>query len=110
MSELHTAPLNMNLRTEASCCRRPNATAGYIGAPPGAQGPPAHHQEETTVRQAVIGAALLVAGAVCVALGLLPLDDLGELAARVLPVLGFVLGLTIVSELAADAGVFDRLA
>jgi arsenical pump membrane protein len=62
------------------------------------------------VRQAVIGAALLVAGAVCVALGLLPLNDLGELAARVLPVLGFVLGLTIVSELAADAGVFDRLA
>ncbi|OIH92257.1 MULTISPECIES: SLC13 family permease [unclassified Curtobacterium] len=62
------------------------------------------------MRQAVIGGALLLVGAVCVALGLLPLDDLGALAERVLPVLGFVLGLTIVSELAADAGVFDRLA
>lgn len=62
------------------------------------------------MRQAVIGAVLLVIGAVCVALGLLPLDDLGVLAERVLPVLGFVLGLTIVAELAADAGVFDRLA
>ncbi|ROS76435.1 arsenite efflux membrane protein ArsB [Curtobacterium sp. PhB130] len=62
------------------------------------------------MRQAVIGGALLLVGAVCVALGLLPLPDLAELADRVLPVLGFVLGLTIVSELAADAGVFDRLA
>ncbi|MGU3410134.1 SLC13 family permease [Microbacterium sp. M1A1_1b] len=62
------------------------------------------------MRQAVIGAVLLVIGAVCVALGLLPVPDLIELADRVLPVLGFVLGLTIVSELAADAGVFDRLA
>ncbi|WP_420364925.1 SLC13 family permease [Curtobacterium sp. L3-7] len=62
------------------------------------------------MRQAVIGAGLLVVGAVCVALGLLPLPELAELADRVVPVLGFVLGLTIVSELAADAGVFDRLA
>lgn len=62
------------------------------------------------MRQAVIGAGLLVVGAVCVAFGLLPLPELAELADRVVPVLGFVLGLTIVSELAADAGVFDRLA
>ncbi|AIV40425.1 MULTISPECIES: SLC13 family permease [unclassified Curtobacterium] len=62
------------------------------------------------MRQAVIGGVLLVVGAVCVALGLLPLSDLGALADRVVPVLAFVLGLTIVSELAADAGVFDRLA
>lgn len=62
------------------------------------------------MRQAVIGGVLLVVGAVCVALGLLPLSDLGVLADRVVPVLAFVLGLTIVSELAADAGVFDRLA
>ena len=62
------------------------------------------------MRQAVIGAALLVVGAVCVVFGLLPLDDLAVLADRVLPVLGFVLGLTVVAELAADAGVFDRLA
>lgn len=62
------------------------------------------------MRQAVIGGALLVVGAVCVALGLLPLSDLAELADRVIPVLAFVLGLTVVAELAADAGVFDRLA
>jgi len=62
------------------------------------------------VRQAVIGGVLLVVGAVCVVLGLLPLSDLATLAERVVPVLAFVLGLTVVSELAADAGVFDRLA
>lgn len=62
------------------------------------------------MRQAVIGGVLLVVGAVCVVLGLLPLSDLAVLADRVVPVLAFVLGLTIVSELAADAGVFDRLA
>nr|WP_217507633.1 SLC13 family permease [Curtobacterium albidum] len=53
---------------------------------------------------------MLVVGAVCVVLGLLPLSDLATLAERVVPVLAFVLGLTFVSELAADAGVFDRLA
>ncbi|GAA3336424.1 arsenic transporter [Curtobacterium albidum] len=62
------------------------------------------------MRQAVIGGVLLVVGAVCVVLGLLPLSDLATLAERVVPVLAFVLGLTFVSELAADAGVFDRLA
>ena len=62
------------------------------------------------MRQAVIGGVLLLVGAVCVALGLLPLADLATLAERVVPVLAVVLGLTIVSELAADAGVFDRLA
>lgn len=62
------------------------------------------------MRQAVIGAALLAAGAVCVALGLLPVPTLVALADRVVPVLAFVLGLTVVAELAADAGVFDRLA
>lgn len=62
------------------------------------------------MRQAVIGGVLLVVGAVCVVLGLLPLSDLVELADRVVPVLAFVLGLTVVAELAADAGVFDRLA
>jgi Na+/H+ antiporter NhaD/arsenite permease-like protein len=62
------------------------------------------------MRQAIIGGALLVAGAFCVVLGLLPWSDVVELAGRVVPVLAFVLGLTIVAELSADAGVFDRLA
>jgi arsenical pump membrane protein len=62
------------------------------------------------MRQVVVGGALLVVGAVCVALGLLPVPQLVELADRVVPVLAFVVGLTVVAELAADAGVFDRLA
>ncbi|MFZ7089003.1 SLC13 family permease [Curtobacterium sp. RRHDQ10] len=62
------------------------------------------------MRQAAVGAALLVIGAICVVLGFLPVSTLVELADRVVPVLAFVLGLTIVAELAADAGVFDRLA
>ncbi|PZE75021.1 SLC13 family permease [Curtobacterium sp. MCBD17_019] len=62
------------------------------------------------MRQAAIGALLLVAGAVCVVVGVLPVPTLLALADRVVPVLAFVLGLTIVAELAADAGVFDRLA
>ncbi|WP_066516473.1 SLC13 family permease [Curtobacterium ammoniigenes] len=62
------------------------------------------------MRQAIIGGSLLVAGLICVVLGLLPVQALIALAARVLPVLAFVLGLTIVAELAAAAGVFDGLA
>lgn len=62
------------------------------------------------MRQAIIGGGLLVVGAICVVLGLLPVPALVALAERVLPILAFVLGLTIVAELAADAGVFDWLA
>ncbi|KQO62110.1 SLC13 family permease [Curtobacterium sp. Leaf261] len=62
------------------------------------------------MRQAAIGAGLLVLGGIAVATGLLPVPTLVELADRVIPVLAFVLGLTIVAELASDAGVFDRLA
>jgi arsenical pump membrane protein len=51
-----------------------------------------------------------VLAVVCVATGLLPLADTGALLARVAPVLGFVIAITIVAELGSEAGVFDALA
>lgn len=42
-----------------------------------------------------------------VATGALPADDATALARRVVPILLFVVGITIVTELAAEAGVFD---
>jgi Na+/H+ antiporter NhaD/arsenite permease-like protein len=54
--------------------------------------------------------ALLAASAVTIASGLLPWGDTLVLADRVVPVLGFVAAITIVTELAAEAGVFKALA
>ncbi|MDQ0727093.1 SLC13 family permease [Microbacterium sp. W4I20] len=54
--------------------------------------------------------ALIAVAAVCVITGLLPAADAGALGARIIPVLGFVVAITIVAELARDAGVFDVLA
>jgi len=62
------------------------------------------------VRTAVLGAALLVVGAVALLAGVLTLDELRVLGERVAPVLGFVVALTVVSELAAEAGLFSWLA
>ena len=62
------------------------------------------------MRTAVLGAALLVVGLVALLAGVLTLDELGTLVERVAPVLGFVVALTIVSELAAEAGLFSWLA
>jgi arsenical pump membrane protein len=62
------------------------------------------------VRTAVLGAALLVVGLVALLAGVLTLEELGTLVERVAPVLGFVVALTIVSELAAEAGLFSWLA
>jgi arsenical pump membrane protein len=62
------------------------------------------------VRTALIGAALLVVGAVFVATGALPLADLGVLAERVWPILLFVVAITVVTELASEAGLFTWIA
>ena len=62
------------------------------------------------MRTAVLGAALLVVGAVALLAGVLTLDELRVLGERVAPVLGFVVALTVVSELAAEAGLFSWLA
>lgn len=58
------------------------------------------------MRLAIIGAVLLVAGAVAVVTGTLPLTDLAALIDRVAPILLFVVAMTVVTELASEAGVF----
>jgi arsenical pump membrane protein len=62
------------------------------------------------VRTALIGVVLLVVGAVAVATGALPLDDLGVLYERVWPILLFVVAITVVTELASEAGLFTWIA
>ena len=62
------------------------------------------------MRTALIGAVLLVLGAVAVATGALPLDDLGVLYERVWPILLFVVAITVVTELASEAGLFSWIA
>ena len=53
------------------------------------------------MRSLIIGAALLVAGAVAVLVGVYPAGDALTLADRVWPVLLFVVAITVVAELAA---------
>ncbi|SMH47017.1 arsenite efflux membrane protein ArsB [Rathayibacter oskolensis] len=62
------------------------------------------------MRTAVIGAVLLALGALAVATGVLPLDALGELVERTAPVLAFVVAVTVVAELASEAGLFTVVA
>lgn len=54
--------------------------------------------------------ALIVVAAVCVLGGVLPAPDATALGLRIAPVLGFVVAITIVAELAREAAVFDVLA
>ncbi|WP_448719327.1 SLC13 family permease [Microbacterium natoriense] len=62
------------------------------------------------MRTAIVGAALLVAGAVAAATGILPPSAVFELWDRVWPILLFVLAITVVTELAAAAGLFTVIA
>ena len=62
------------------------------------------------MRTAVLGAVLLVVGVVAVVVGVLTGEDLLVLLERVAPVLGFVVALTVVAELASEAGLFAWLA
>ena len=62
------------------------------------------------MRTAIVGVVLLVLGGIAVAVGILPLADAAAVWARVWPVLLFVVAITIVAELAAEAGVFGWLA
>ena len=52
-------------------------------------------------------AGLVAAALLCVITGLLPRADAGALGERIAPVLGFVIAITVVAELARDAAVFD---
>lgn len=62
------------------------------------------------MRTWIIGAALLALGGAAIAAGMLPVDDALQLWDRVWPILLFVAAITVVTELAAVAGVFTVLA
>ena len=62
------------------------------------------------MRTALVGLVLLALGGAAVATGLLPAADALALADRVWPILLFVVAITVVTELAAEAGVFRYLA
>ena len=59
---------------------------------------------------AVLGGVLLVVGAAAVVTGVLPFAALVALAGRVGPILLFVAGMTVVTELCSEAGVFHWVA
>jgi arsenical pump membrane protein len=62
------------------------------------------------MRTALLGTALLVVGAVAILTGLLPGADALAVGNRVWPILLFVVAITVVTELAADAGLFAAIA
>ncbi len=62
------------------------------------------------MRLAILGAALLLLGAVAIATGILPLADAAAVGERVWPILLFAVSITVVAELAAEAGVFAAVA
>jgi arsenical pump membrane protein len=62
------------------------------------------------VRTAILGGALLVLGALAVALGFLSVHTAVDLGNRVWPILLFVVAITVVTELAAAAGLFTVVA
>lgn len=62
------------------------------------------------MRRALAGCVLLLAGVAAVVFGLLPTARALDLAERVWPILVFVVAITVVTELAAEAGLFRFLA
>jgi len=66
------------------------------------------------LRSYAVPGGMLLAGVLALAVGLLPLPAFGELADRTVPVLAFVVAMSLVTELVDDAGLFravtDRLA
>jgi Na+/H+ antiporter NhaD/arsenite permease-like protein len=58
----------------------------------------------------MLGIVLLATGAVAIALGILPVSDAVAVGERVWPILLFVLAITVVTELAAEAGLFAAVA
>lgn len=62
------------------------------------------------MRLALVGLGLLLVGGVAVVAGLLPAADVAALAERVLPILAYVVAVTVVAELAAEAGLFRTIA
>ena len=62
------------------------------------------------MRTAILGAALLVLGGIAIAVGILSPHDALALWDRVWPILLFVVAITVVTELAAEAGLFRVVA
>ncbi|MEP6480166.1 MAG: SLC13 family permease, partial [Rhodoglobus sp.] len=62
------------------------------------------------MKTAVLGASLLVIGAVLVVAGVLPADAALAVGERVWPILLFVVAVTVVTELAAEADLFRVVA
>lgn len=62
------------------------------------------------MRTGILGAALLAVGLVLVAVGILPTHDALALGERVWPILLFVVAITVVTELAAEAELFRVVA
>jgi arsenical pump membrane protein len=62
------------------------------------------------MRSAILGGILLAIGLVLVAVGVLPVAEALAVADRVWPILLFVVAITVVTELAAEAGLFDFIA
>lgn len=62
------------------------------------------------MRSAAVGAGLLAVGGLLVAVGVLPVASVAAVAERVWPILLFVVAITVVAELCAEAGVFDAIA
>lgn len=56
-----------------------------------------------------VGPALFLCGIILALTGVLSLTDFGELAARTLPILLFVVAMTVVTELADSAGLFQAV-
>lgn len=75
---------------------------------------PYTHEVSATRRRpgpgTIIVLVLVAIALVCLVSGILPAPDAGALGARITPVLGFVVAITIVAELARDAAVFDLVA
>ena len=62
------------------------------------------------MRTAILGVVLLVIGVVAIAVGILPVPEAEALGERVWPILLFVVAITVVTELAAEAGLFRVIA
>ena len=67
-------------------------------------------QPKGSVRTAILGAALLLLGFVAIVTGILPVADALAIGERVWPILLFVVAITVVTELAAEAGLFRLIA
>ncbi|WP_284975397.1 SLC13 family permease [Arthrobacter sp. efr-133-TYG-104] len=62
------------------------------------------------MRLAIIGLVLLIVGGVTVATGVLPVPEVFVLVDTVAPILGFVVAMTVVTELVSEAGAFQWIA